>query len=104
MKASASTGVFHRGRINGLSRLIDEAWGVRRRGHAGYVGAGLKAAATFWNVLASGQAEAKAMRMRVAVSMTRAATLSSRKRKVANSATASAVVVGIACWMRHISQ
>lgn len=56
------------------------------------------------NTLASGQADAMATRMREAFSMTRAATLSSRMRRVANSAAASAAVLGISCWMRHISQ
>jgi hypothetical protein len=42
--------------------------------------------------------------MREAVSMTRAATLRSRRRNVANSAVASAVALGISCWMRHSSQ
>jgi hypothetical protein len=36
---------------------------VRRHGRVGYVGAVLKAAATARNVLASGQADAKATRM-----------------------------------------
>jgi hypothetical protein len=83
---------------------MDEGSGFVRHGRADYVGAGRRLMAMALNTLASGQADAKATRMRVAVSMTRAATLSSRKRKVANSATARAVVLGIACWMRHISQ
>ncbi len=58
--------------------------GVRRRCRVGYVGAGLNAMAIVRKRSASGQAEAKATRMRVAVSMTRAATLRSRKRNVAN--------------------
>lgn len=51
------------------------------------------------NRAASGQAEAKATRMREAVSMTRAATLRSLRRRVANSAVASAVTLGMACWI-----
>jgi len=71
--------------------------GVRRHGRAGYVGAGLSAVAIVWKAAASGHAEAKAIRMRVALSMTRAATLSSRRRSVANSAVTSAVALGISC-------
>jgi len=78
--------------------------GVRRHGRFGYVGAGLSAVAMVLKTVASGQADAKATRMRVALSMTRAAILSSRRRSVANSAVASAVALGISCWMRHISQ
>ena len=77
---------------------------IPKPSRAGYVGAGLSAVAMVRKTAASGQAEAKATRMRLALSMTRAATLSSRKRSVANSAVASAVALGMACWMRHISQ
>src|SRR3546814_1310069 len=50
----------------------------------GYVGAGFSRRTRARNRSASGQAEAKAMRMRLALSTTRAATLSSRRRKVVN--------------------
>jgi len=87
----------------GFSGLKDEGSGSGRRCRAGYVGVGRKLVAMSLNTLASGQAEAKAMRIREALSMTRAATLSSRRRRVANSAAASAVALGMACWMRHIA-
>src|SRR3546814_20112784 len=70
----------------------------------GYVGAGFSRRTRARNRSASGQAEAKAMRMRLALSPTRAATLSSRRRKVVNSALARAAVLCIACWMRHSIQ
>jgi len=71
-------------------------WIDLRHGRAGQVGAGLRVRAICWKISASGQAEAKAMRTRLAVSMTRAATLISRSRMVANSATLRGVVSGSA--------
>lgn len=41
---------------------------------------------------------------RVAASMTLAATLRRRRRKVANSAVTRAETLGMASWMRHMSQ
>jgi len=90
--------------VRGACEVDGLGTGVRRHDRAGYVGAGLSAVAMIRKTAASGQAEAKATRMRVAVSMTRAATLSNRRRSVANSAVASAAAFGISCWMRHISQ
>ena len=55
----------------------------------GYGPAGCRLLAILRNRSASGQAAAKAMRTREAVSVMRAAILSSRARKVANSARAS---------------
>ena len=104
IRASVSGGAFHRVRLNGLFEVEDEGSGFRRHCRAGYVGAGRRPVAMALNRLASGQADAKATRMRVAVSMTRAATLSSRRRSVANSAVAREVALGMACWTRHISQ
>jgi len=57
----------------------------RRRGRSGYGLAARKVRATCRNSAASGQALASATRMRVAVSTTRAATLISRRRRVAHS-------------------
>ena len=88
----------------GFSRLMDEGSGFRRHCRTGYVGAGRRLVAMALKTPASGQADAKARRIREEVSMTRAATLSSRRCSVENSAVASAVVVGIACWTRHSSQ
>ena len=95
--------LFHRECLIGFW-VEGRGFGVQRHGRADYVGAALSPVAMVRNKAASGQAEAKATRMRVAVSMTRAATLSSRRRRVANSALASAADLGIACWMRHMSQ
>lgn len=84
--------------------LKDEGSGFRRHCRSDYVGAGRKLVAMALNTRASGQADAKATRTREVVSMTRAGTLSRRRRSVANSAAASAVALGMACWMRHSSQ
>ena len=74
-----------------------------RHGRIGYGLASRKLRATWRNSLASGQALANAMRIRVVVSMTRAATLISRRRMVANSAALSAVDCGSAWRSRHRS-
>ena len=75
---------------------------VLRLCRVGYIGAGLRSLAMVRKRAWSGQAEAKATWTRVAVSMTRVAIL--RRRKVANSAVASDAPLGMACWMRHMSQ
>src|SRR5215469_1999928 len=69
---------------------------VRRGGDGpGFHGpAGLMVVARYLVRAASGQAAAKARRMRDAVSITRAPSLISRRRMVANSAFASACAVG----------
>lgn len=87
-----------------VCEVESEGADVQRHSRAGYVGAGLRAAAMAWKALASEHAEAKATRIRDAVSITRAATLRSRRRRVANSAVASGVALGMACRRRHISQ
>lgn len=88
----------------GFLSLMDAGLDFVRHCRTGYVGAGRRLVAMALNTLASGQADAKARRIREEVSMTRAATLSNRRRSVANSAVASPVVLGIACWTRYGSK
>jgi hypothetical protein len=88
----------------GFSRLMDQGSGFPRHCRTGPVGAGRRLVALALNTSASGQADAKARRIREEVLVTRAATLNSRRRSVANSVVASAVALGMACWMRHNSQ
>jgi hypothetical protein len=78
-------------------RIEGQGSGFWRHGRTGYVGAGLSARTMARSRSASGQAEANATRIRVALSITRAATLSCRRRRVVNSAFARAAVFGIAC-------
>ena len=76
-------------------------------GHHGlviYGPAGISPVAIWRKRSASGQAAAKAMRTRAAVSMMRAPSFKRRRRRVVNSAVASAWVWGTASRMASISQ
>ena len=68
---------------------VARVWGERGTGPDGYGGRQQRALARLRNRAASGHAAAKAMRIRLVVSLIRAASLSSRRRMVANSALAS---------------
>src|SRR5690348_11644992 len=79
-------------------------WAVRGTHRGGHGPAGCRLRAMLRNRSASGQAAAKAMRTRVAVSVMRAAILSSRARKVANSASASGWSFGMTSRTVSMSQ
>jgi hypothetical protein len=90
----------------GLLRLVgvDEPGSMGGHCRVARGSAARRLSATERKSAASWQALAKATRTRLAVSMTRAATLSSRRRIVVDSAVRSAAVVGMACRTVHISQ
>jgi len=94
IRASDSPLGFQRGGIEGLFEVEGKVSGFGRHGRAGYVGALRRLVAMSLNTVPSGQVDAKAIRRREALSMTRAATLMSRRRSVANSAAASPVPLG----------
>jgi transposase len=103
LRRSAVFGCAGNGAISGVWRFAGTELD-RRHGRISYGLASRKLRATWRNSAASGQALANAMRIRVAVSTTRAATLISRRRMVANSAVLSAAVGGSAWRTLHISQ
>ena len=100
--------------VSSVSPRFDLTWrqcagglGEVQRGVCGpacHGAAGMIEVASWRMIAASGQAAVKARRTRDAVSMTRAPSLSSRKRRGANSALASVCAAGMASRIVSMSQ